>query len=98
MLLATFPCFEDLIPFAININDRKRPEWTQIDSRHEFGSERWQKRSMPSKQAYQGGCNRKIEQVVSSRQRAFGKEREHENLECVSRHGQNHGGLKTRSN
>ena len=65
-LLTTLFCDDhSLLPFAIDISNRKRPEGNQIDSGHEFGKECWQKFPVPAKQADQHGCDCKIEHVIS---------------------------------
>src|SRR6266571_1526148 len=73
MLPTTSFCGDyDLLPLAINVNDRKRPEGNQIDSGHEFGKECWQKFPVPPEQVNQNGCEGNVEHVISGRQSAFG--------------------------
>ena len=96
--LTSFFCGDrDLLPFAINIEDSKRPEGNQIDSRHDFRKECWQKFPVPAEQVNQHGCDCNVEHVISGRQSSFGKQGKHKNLKCIGCHGQNHGGSKTRA-
>jgi hypothetical protein len=86
-----------LLPFPIDIRNCKRPERDQIDSRHEFGSKRWQEFPVPSDQSHQDGCDHKIKHVIGRGQRTFSEQWKHKNLKGVRYHSEDHGCLEAPS-
>src|ERR1043166_841532 len=61
----------DRFPLAVNAGNGERPEWNQIDSGHEFGSECWQEFPMPAQQLNQHGGNYDIKHILRRRKSTF---------------------------
>ena len=63
MLLGILFC-RNPFPFAVDADDRQRPEGNQIDSGQEFGYKGWEKFPVPAEQANQQSSDHNVKQVI----------------------------------
>ncbi len=87
----------DPLRFAIDVEDRHRPERNQINSGDEFGEKRRQKLPVPAQKVDQQGSDAEVEYVLRGRESAFKECGENDDLERIRNDGQNHRRSKLRT-